>query len=96
MTMPTLHELWDSNDGKLPSYAWPGGYPIIYISSDGEVFCPDCANRQNGADTRLTDGPDDPPNDGWRIDGWSIHWEGDSEICCHCNTEIESAYGIPD
>lgn len=30
-------------NGKLPAYAWPGGYPIYYYTDDGSMFCPDCA-----------------------------------------------------
>jgi hypothetical protein len=32
------------SDGKLPAFAWPGGYPIIYLTEDGDVLCPECAN----------------------------------------------------
>jgi len=74
---------------RLPAYAWPGGYPIIYIMSDGEVLCPDCANGENGAEP--TADPEDHSD--WRLDGHAIHWEGDPEFCCHCGAEIESAYG---
>lgn len=31
--------------GKLESYAWPGGYPILYYYEDGDSICPDCANK---------------------------------------------------
>ena len=26
-----------------PAYAWPGGYPIVYYTSSGDVLCPTCA-----------------------------------------------------
>jgi len=78
-------------DGTLPKYAWPGGYPILYVMADGAVLCPDCANGQNGSDASET--ADDP---GWRLDGMSVHYEGPPEHCAHCNVEIESAYGDPD
>lgn len=94
--MTSLHELWDSNGGSLPSFAWPGGYPIVYVANDGEAFCPDCANRKNGADTRITQRPDDNLCDGWLIIGFLIHYEGEPERCCHCGAEIESAYGVPE
>jgi uncharacterized Zn finger protein (UPF0148 family) len=32
-------------EGKLPVYAWPGGYPLYYITKKGEVLCPNCANE---------------------------------------------------
>ena len=30
-------------NGNYPAYAWPGGYPIIYITREGEVLCAKCA-----------------------------------------------------
>lgn len=35
-----IEDLRDEN-GKLPAYAWPGGYPIFYIASDNGVLCPE-------------------------------------------------------
>lgn len=32
--------------GKFPAYAWPGGYPILYLTNKDEVLCPDCANAE--------------------------------------------------
>lgn len=33
--------------GHFPAYAWPGGYPIIYITCDGgDVLCATCADRE--------------------------------------------------
>jgi hypothetical protein len=31
-------------NGNLPAYAWPGGYPIYYVAADNGVLCPVCAN----------------------------------------------------
>lgn len=78
------------SSGKLPAFAWPGGYPIIYVMDDEEVLCPDCAND-----------PSNPVHegglaDGWRIEGSCVHWEGEPLICAHCNGPVESAYGVPE
>ena len=88
--MTSLDQIRDDK-GLLPVYAWPGGYPVVYITTDGGTFCPDCANGQNGSEARTE--PGNYPNDGWVIVGHAIHWEGDPISCDHCNTEIESAYG---
>ena len=93
--MEKLQTLKDES-GKFPAYAWSGGYPIIYIASDGDTFCPACANGENGSIARTVNGPDDDSRDGWLIVGADIHWEGPPEICCHCGKVIESAYGDPD
>lgn len=81
--------------GELPTCAWPGCYPILYIATDGGTFCADCANGKNESDARLTDGPNDAPHDGWRLEGYEVFFEGPSEFCVHCGAEIASAYGDP-
>jgi hypothetical protein len=79
------------SDGKLPGFAWPGGYPIVYVCADGGVLChsEECAN---GPEAKEAD-PYDPQ---WMIESQNIHWEGPPLCCDHCGTAIESAYGDPD
>ena len=79
------------DDGKLPAYAWPGGYQILYYMADGECLCPACANGENGS---LASETADERN--WRIVGQDIFYEGAAEVCTHCNAIIESAYGNPE
>lgn len=80
----------DSN-GQLPAFAWPGGYPLFYLTADNAVLCPDCANGKNGSDASEAD-----EDTQWRLVACNILWEGEPEICEHCNAEIKSAYGIPE
>jgi hypothetical protein len=68
-------------DGRLPAYAWPGGYPVEYLTRDGLVICPECANR---ADTS------DP------VAAGEVYWEGPTVACDDCGQPIASAYGDPD
>lgn len=63
-------------------YAWPGGYPVIYIAGGCDVLCAACA-RAEVIDNRGTVATD-------------IYEEGPVEYCASCNREIESAYGDPD
>ncbi len=84
------------DDGDLPSSAFPGGYPIIYICADDGKLCPDCANGKNGSEAKLTLDRECPDDDQWRIVAYYIHYEGPPEVCDHCNAEIESAYGDPE
>ena len=87
-----MAKLYRDDDGLLPSWAWPGGYPIVYLVSDGEFLCPNCANGKNGsAASEAKDAPHD-----WRIIAAHIHYEGEPEYCAHCNAEIPSAYGAID
>lgn len=74
------------NNGKLPAYAWPGGYPIIYLDHENSTLCADCA-------TRSADDMEEIPH--FKPCAWDIYYEGPSEFCAQCNTEIESAYGDP-
>ena len=72
---------------KLDAYAWPGGYPILWIADidtrDCATLCAACAASERDAGTVQTLIPD-------------IYWEGPPEICDGCGAEIESAYGDPD
>lgn len=65
--------------GVLPTYAWPGGYPVIYFDGDGDVVCADCANKHDWSDARII--------------SCEVHWEGAPELCANCGKAIESAYG---
>ena len=69
--------------GKLPAFAWPGGYPVIYITRDGDVICPDCAN-------------DDSVNQDQAPIAFDVFYEGSPQACADCGTPIESAYGDPE
>lgn len=71
-------------------YAWPGGYPILLICDDGGVLCFDCARSEARQIIRSIR---DRVNDGWRVIGSDIHWEGPDEYCAHCGKAIPSAYG---
>lgn len=72
--------------GKLPAFAWPGGYPVFYLAADNGILCPKCANNYvEGRDNEKQLKP---------IAG-DVYWEGPTMQCEHCNADIESAYGDP-
>jgi hypothetical protein len=73
----------------LDAYAWPGGYPIAYMTIEGDTLCPDCVN----AEIDLISAAKQDNDKQWWVRSQFIHWEGDPEICCHCGKPIESAYG---
>jgi hypothetical protein len=79
----------ERNREPLPSWAWPGGYPILYVLSDGETLCPKCANREI---VRIDDSISSQSSDGWRMVGFDINYEDLNCYCCHCNERIQSAY----
>ncbi len=69
---------------ELPSYAWPGGYQMIYFI-DGDAVCPKCI-MEVLRETYMT-GREQISRD--------IFCEGPSEICSECGEKIKSAYGDP-
>lgn len=92
-------KIQDAARKDLQAYAWPGGYPVMYLARDGwreddgkldfnrhdrsENVC--CA--ECAADT-----------DKWPdliIVANYIHYEGQPEYCEYCNEFTESAYGDP-
>lgn len=72
------------------AYAWPGGYPIYYVTRDGGVLCPDCV-RKNWS--QVVYDHLHKCNTGWRVDGAGI-LEGDPEIeewpsCDDCGSDFQ-------
>ena len=60
------------------------GYPLVYITDDGDVLCADCATVE------LNEGRQDPD----ALVG-IVYWEGPMLSCQDCQAEIYSAYGVP-
>ena len=81
-----LAEIRDEQTGKFPAYAWPGGYPMFYVTSDGAALCPKCIN--DSSNPIHFDGL----SDGWKVEGYDVNWEDSQLFCDHCNKRIESAY----
>src|SRR5262245_55360529 len=77
-----IRKLREENDGKLPAYAWPGGYPLVYVTRGGSTLGADCDRKNTGED-----GP---------VEGGEVHWEGGPEVCDECNAEVASADDDPD
>lgn len=75
-------------------HAWPGGYPMVLVMTDGEVLDAKCA-RENYRQIRNTMRANDR-RDSWSPADVTVHWEGAPLHCAHCNKEIKSAYGEPD
>ena len=85
---PKIAALADS-EGELPAYAWPGGYPLYYLTADNGTLCPNCANMPEPRHAT-------PDEKQWHVVAQGCHWEGAPIECDHCGAEIESAYGDPD
>ena len=66
-------------------FAWPGGYPVFYITSDGAALCPSCVSEE-------IDQCCDPESGGRHVVGHAANWEDAHLHCDHCGERIESAY----
>jgi hypothetical protein len=71
-------------------YAWPGGYPLFFLVSDGEAVS-FAAARENAKQIlqAIRWGSDC----GWRVVGVQVNWEDQDLYCAHTGNKIESAYG---
>ena len=70
-------------------YAWPGGYPMYFITSDGAALSFSAAvENMELVEDSIETGSDD----GWRIVAFDINWEDGELYCDHTNEKIEAAY----
>jgi hypothetical protein len=89
----TTKALADAKHVARNRYAWPGGYPLYGVMSDGGALCPCCIKSEfrNIAESTIKD-----YRDGWAFLGADINYEDPSLYCDHCNKRIESAYAEDD
>lgn len=74
---------------KAGPYAWPGGYPIYFLTSDGGVLSFDSA-RDNA--TYIARAIKDGDHSGWRVEACDINYEDAELICDDTGERIPSAY----
>ena len=75
-------------------YAWPGGYPLFALMTDGESLCSDCCNAEYKSILSAT--RSDDKSSGWNLAGIEVNWEDSDLYCAHCGDVIQSAYGEQD
>ena len=71
-------------------YAWPGGYPMYFITADGAALSFDAAKQERRS--ILSAIAHNDVRDGWRVCAFEVNWEDDSLYCVHTNKRIEAAY----
>lgn len=71
-------------------YAWPGGYPMYFVTSDGAAlsFATVRANLRNILEAISGD-----LHDGWQVVAADVNWEDTFLTCSHSGELIPSAYG---
>jgi hypothetical protein len=85
---------WNPKVDLLDFYAWPGGYPMYYVTKDNGVLCPQCANDNSALCLAAPDSMDFDPQ--WALVDFDINYEDTDLYCDHCNNRIESAYAEDD
>jgi len=74
-------------------YAWPGGYPMYFISADGEPLSFEAAEANKELIKSAMLNKDDKQ---WQVVGFAINWEDANLHCSHTDKRIESAYAEED
>ncbi len=72
-------------------FAWPGGYPLYFLSHGGDVLCFGCVRSNFRSVVEHTKMGDRSAS--WHLGACEVHWEGSPLECAECQCEIESAYG---
>lgn len=71
-------------------YAWPGGYPVYFITDDRAAISFEGAKM---ARRDLLESIRDRDSRGYRVIAMDVNWEDSTLICDITNERIESAYG---
>ena len=70
----------------FPAYAWPGGYDIAYVTSDGACLCATCMNNPANP-VHFRD--EDDCSDGWLVVDVDCAANWDEPMTCdHCNATL--------
>ncbi len=71
-------------------YAWPGGYPCYFVTSDGAALSFKAAKAERRYILEAL--RDNDKHCGWHVCGVDINWEDGELTCDHTGEHIESAY----
>ena len=66
-------------------YAWPGGYELCGVTSDGALLCSNCVKEEY---VTIHHSTKHAYNDGWQIVAIISEAELESVNCSHCNKEL--------
>jgi len=74
---------------RCGKYAWPGGYPCYFVTSDGAVLSYEAVLEEL---RQVMFSIKHHISDGWRVIGYDINYEDGQLYCDHTGIRIESAY----
>ena len=75
---------------RAGAYAWPGGYPVYFITEDGSALSFESSKKE--AKLILDAIRRNDRTGGWKVSFCAVNWENDSLFCDHSGERIESAY----
>lgn len=88
--MPNINTVDEFNAAlEAGPYAWPGGYPLFFLMSDGETMSYKAA--EENAD-QVREAIADGSGCGWRVVAVEVNWEDADMVCCHSGEPIDCAY----
>lgn len=71
---------------RAGSHAWPGGYPLAFVTHDCALLCFKCGRREF---RQIADSIRSNARDGWRVVACEImHGEESDDSCEHCGATI--------
>ena len=73
---------------RAGGFAWPGGYPLYFVASDGEAMSFDSVRAELCNVLRAVR---ERSRDGWRVVGVDVNYE-ERLYCAHSGEPIPSAY----
>ena len=86
-----IHTTKDLKDAiRSGPYAWPGGYPLYFITSDGAALSFDTVKENYRI---ILQSVRHQMRDGWQVVACEINWEDSGLYCDHTGQRIQSAYG---
>jgi hypothetical protein len=75
---------------RMGPYAWPGGYDVYGITSDGAALCHDCMGKER---RWIADAIATKDDNGWRIVGLDATCNTDGDVTCdHCGVTLQEEF----
>ena len=74
---------------RAGAFAWPGGYPLFFITSDGAALSFETVRKNLRA---VTWSIKNNCSDGWKVVACAVNWEDGTLTDEHTGERIESAY----
>lgn len=75
---------------RAGAYAWPGGYPLYFVTSDGAALSFESVRKELRS---VLWSIKNRVSDGWQVVACETNWEDSELVCDHSGARIPAAYG---